>query len=166
VGPALLVLSALAAGYAMWIVRDSTDGEAPAPALAGNGPVGDVLPHEPALRNNPLELNSAFLFALLFVVISIATKYTLLKFQDLGLRVLSFVVGFSDITPFVVSVLQGDLGLGTTQILQAIIIASASNNLMKLTYAYIFGARKTANLAALGMGPLALISFLYVAVAL
>jgi uncharacterized membrane protein (DUF4010 family) len=166
VGPALLVLSALAAGYAMWIVRDRADAEAPAPVLAGNGPVGDVLPHEPALRNNPLELNSAFLFALLFVVISIATKYTLLKFQDLGLRVLSFVVGFSDITPFVVSVLQGDLGLGTTQILQAIIIASASNNLMKLTYAYIFGARKTANLAALGMGPLALISFLYVAVAL
>jgi uncharacterized membrane protein (DUF4010 family) len=166
VGPALLVLSALAAGYAMWIVRDRTDAEAPAPALAGSGPVGDALPHEPALRNNPLELNSAFLFALLFVVISIATKYTLLKFQDLGLRVLSFVVGFSDITPFVVSVLQGDLGLGTTQILQAIIIASASNNLMKLTYAYIFGARKTANLAALGMGPLALISFLYVAIAL
>ena len=112
-------------------------------------------PPEPALRNNPLELNSAFLFALLFVVISIATKYTLLQFQDLGLRVLSFVVGFSDITPFVVSVLQGDLGLGTPQILQAIIIASASNNLMKLIYAYVFGTRKTANLAALGMGPLA-----------
>jgi uncharacterized membrane protein (DUF4010 family) len=80
--------------------------------------------------------------------------------------VLSFVVGFSDITPFVVSVLQGDLGLGTAQILQAIIIASASNNLMKLIYAYVFGTRKTANLAALGMGPLAVISLIYVAIAL
>jgi uncharacterized membrane protein (DUF4010 family) len=99
-------------------------------------------------------------------VISIATKYTLSEFKDLGLRVLSFVVGFSDITPFVVSVLQGDLGLGTAQILQAIIIASASNNLMKLIYAYVFGTRQTANLAALGMGPLAVISLVYVAIAL
>ena len=165
VGPALLLLSALAAGYAIWIVNDRRGGLTATLGVGDEGQVGDVGPLEPALRNNPLELNSAFLFALLFVVISMATKYTLLKFQDFGLRVLSFVVGFSDITPFVVSVLQGDLGLGTVQIMQAIIIASASNNLMKLTYAYIFGARKTANLAALGMGPLALISFLYVAVA-
>lgn len=167
VGPALLVLSALAAGYAMWIVKDQPSAIATdvAQADAGNGQGGDAVP-EPALRNNPLELNSAFLFAVLFVVISIATKYTLSEFKDLGLRVLSFVVGFSDITPFVVSVLQGDLGLGTAQILQAIIIASASNNLMKLIYAYLFGTRKTANLAALGMGPLAVISLVYVAIAL
>ena len=164
VGPALLLLSALAAGYAVWIVGDRKRAKASAPV--GPGQAGDALPEEPALRNNPLELNSAFLFAFLFVVISMATKYTLLKFHDAGLRVLSFVVGFSDITPFVVSVLQGDLGLGTAQILQAIVIASASNNLMKLIYAYVFGTRKTANLAALGMGPLALLSLLYVAVVL
>ena len=104
-------------------------------------------------------------FSLLFVLISIATKYTLAEFKDVGLRVLSFIVGFSDITPFVVSVLQGDLGIGTAQILQAIVIASASNNLMKLVYAYAFGTRVAANLAALGMGPLAVLSLLYVAIA-
>jgi uncharacterized membrane protein (DUF4010 family) len=165
VGPALLVLSALAATYALWIVRPRAVTDAAIPSGAGEVHLADAVP-EPALRNNPLELNSAFLFALLFVIISIATKYTLLQFHDHGLRVLSFVVGFSDITPFVVSVLQGDLGLGTAQILQAIVIASASNNLMKLIYAYVFGTRRTANLAAIGMGPLALISFVYAAIAL
>jgi len=36
---------------------------------------------------------------------------------------------------------------------------------MKLVYAYAFGTRATANLAALGMGPLAVLSLLYVAIA-
>jgi uncharacterized membrane protein (DUF4010 family) len=164
VGPALLVLSALAAGYALWVVKDQPSAVATDAAGAANGQGGDGAP-EQELRNNPLELNSAFLFAVLFVLISIATKYTLAEFKDLGLRVLSFVVGFSDITPFVVSVLQGDLGIGTAQILQAIVIASASNNLMKLVYAYAFGTRAAANLAALGMGPLAALSLLYLAIA-
>ena len=65
---------------------------------------------EPALRKNPLELNSALLFAFMFVVVSMATKYTLLYYKGLGLRMLSFLVGCSDITPFVISVLQGNLG--------------------------------------------------------
>ena len=55
---------------------------------------------------------------------------------------LSFVVGFSDITPFVVSLLQGDLGIGDRQIVQAIVIASASNNLLKLAYTYLLGTRR------------------------
>ena len=83
------------------------------------------------------------------------------NFQDLGLRMLSFVVGFSDITPFVVSVLQGNLGIGDAQILQAIIIASASNNLLKTAYTYMFGSRRTANLAAPGMLGLAIPAIVY-----
>jgi uncharacterized membrane protein (DUF4010 family) len=158
----------LAAGYALWLIRDPS-GAAGARAGADGGTVGNAGEGgttEPALRSNPLELNSALLFAVLFVVISIATKYALAEYKDPGLRVLSFVVGFSDITPFVVSVLQGDLGLGSAQILQAIVIASASNNLMKLIYAYVFGTRAMAKLAALGMGPLAVLSLVYIAIAL
>ena len=57
---------------------------------------------------------------------------------------------------------QGRTAGGTAQFDNCSAIASASNNLMKLIYAYVFGTRKTANLAALGMGPLALLSLLYV----
>lgn len=165
VAPALLFLSALAAGYAVWIRKDrrSLPPAPPAEAVPQDAP-GEGSDHatEPALRKNPLEINSALLFAFMFVVISLATKYVLINFKGLGLQMLSFLVGCSDITPFVVSVLQGDLGIGSTQILQAIVIASASNNLLKMAYTYLFGTRRTANLAAVGMGSLALLSILYV----
>jgi uncharacterized membrane protein (DUF4010 family) len=164
VGPALLLLSSLAAGYAVWVRKDRR-GIQPPP---GPDPQAEQITQggnesaEPALRKNPLEINSALLFAFMFVVISLATKYVLIQFQGLGLQMLSFVVGCSDITPFVVSVLQGDLGIGTPQILQAIVIASASNNMLKMAYTYLFGNRRTANLAAVGMGSLAALSLLYV----
>ncbi len=168
VGPALLTLSGLAAGYALWVRKDRRAGAAVETASTVEAPAAADAPEapEPALRRNPLEINSALFFGIMFVVIALATKYTLVHFQDLGLRMLSFLVGCSDITPFVVSVLQGNLGLGTPQILQAIIIASASNNLLKLAYTYLFGTRRTANLAAIGMGALAALSFLYVLFAL
>ena len=170
VGPALLVLAGLAAGYALWIRQDAS---APATIIPPEPPAleegtGSLPPEgeEPALRKNPLEINSALLFAFMFVAVSLATKYVLLYYKGMGLRLLSFVVGCSDITPFVVSVLQGNLGIGTTQVLQAIIIASASNNLLKVAYTYMFGTRRTANHAALGMVPLAALSILYAILAL
>ena len=102
----------------------------------------------------------------MFVAVSLATKYVLIYYKGLGLRMLSFVVGCSDITPFVVSVLQGNLGIGSSQVMQAIIIASASNNLLKVAYTYMFGTRRTANLAAKGMVTLAVLSLVYAVFAL
>lgn len=152
--PALLALSVLAAAYSYalryWSPRVSSDDES-----------GAELTAEPELSKNPLEINSAVLFAVLFAVVSFATKYALEYFDDLGLRMLSFVVGFSDITPFVVSLLQGSFGIGEHQILQAVVIASASNNLLKTAYAYLFGSRTAANLAAPGMIGLAAASIVY-----
>jgi len=168
VGPALLVLAGLAAAGALWIRRDqgtSTPDLVEDVALeAVEGTVAEG--EEPALRKNPLEINSALFFAFMFVAVSLATKYVLLYYKGMGLRMLSFVVGCSDITPFVVSVLQGNLGIGTPQIMQAIIIASASNNLLKVAYTYMFGTRRTANLAAMGMVPLAILSILFAVLAL
>ena len=166
VGLALLALSALAAGYGVWLSLNASKA-APAPVLVPategtpGADIGTVDPAEPALRKNPLELNSALLFAFLFLAVSFVTKVALVYFKDVGLRMLSFIVGFSDITPFVMTVLQGNLGIGSTQILQAIIIASASNNMLKVAYSYLFGARRTANLAAIGMSSLAALSVVY-----
>jgi uncharacterized membrane protein (DUF4010 family) len=114
---------------------------------------------------NPLELNAALLFAFMFVSVAFITKFVLLYFHAAGLRLLSFLVGASDIVPFVVSVLQGNLGLAEGQILHAIVIATASNNLMKAVYVYIFGNRRTAHLTGIGMAALAVLSFFYVLVA-
>jgi uncharacterized membrane protein (DUF4010 family) len=165
VGPALVALSSLAAGYALWLRRrHPVEGAAVVTSVPGPGG-GDVTV-APALRRNPLELSAAVVFAVLFSVVSFATKYVLEYFKDAGLRMLSFVVGFSDITPFVVSLLQGNFGIGDRQIVQAVIIASASNNLLKMVYTYLFGSRLTANLVAPGMIGLVILSFLYAAVGL
>ena len=50
--------------------------------------------------------------------------------------------------------------------MQAIVIASASNNLLKLAYTYALGSRRTANLAAPGMLALVVVSLLYAVVGL
>jgi uncharacterized membrane protein (DUF4010 family) len=160
VGPALVALSSLAAGYALWL-RRLRPVTAASEVLSTPGPGGGDVAVEPALRRNPLELNAAVLFAVLFAVVAFATKYVLEYFKDIGLRVLSFVVGFSDITPFVVSLLQGSFGIGDRQIVQAVVIASASNNVLKMAYTYVFGSRRTANLAAPGMIGLVILSMLY-----
>jgi len=157
VAPVLVALAAVAAGYALWVRRRHDQRAQP---FSGSGENGDAAP-ETAMRRNPLELTSAFVFALLYAVLSLVTKVTLENFEELGLRMLSFVVGFSDITPFVVSLLQGSFGIGEGQILKAIVIASASNNLLKTAYAYAFGSRVTARLAAPGMLALAGVSLAY-----
>ncbi len=170
VGPALVILALLAAAYGIWIRRNSQESVLVAQEAPPSTPEALLEPgmepvpgetEEPALRKNPLEINSALFFAFMFVAVSLATKYALILYQGMGLRMLSFVVGCSDITPFVVSVLQGNLGIGTAQVLQAIIIASASNNMLKVAYTYMFGTRRTANLAAMGMVTLAALSVIY-----
>jgi uncharacterized membrane protein (DUF4010 family) len=158
VGPALLALAGLAASYAFYLRRRGAT-----PPIAAEATRHTV---EPELRKNPLELNSALLFAVMYAVVSVVTKYALDYYKDMGLRMLSFVVGFSDITPFVVSVLQGSYGIGEAQVVQAVVIASASNNLLKTAYTFTFGSRQTARLAAPGILGLAVLSVLYAVVGL
>ena len=59
---------------------------------------------------NPLEITAAAFFALLFVVISIATEWARAHFGAAGVDTLAAVVGFTDIDPFVLSIAQGGSG--------------------------------------------------------
>ncbi len=149
--PPFLVLSALTAGWAFWGCRNRVPESQETEA--------SVVMKE----RNPLELNAAFLFAVMFIAVALVTKYVLLYFHDMGLRMLSFLVGASDIVPFIVSILQGNLGISETQILQSVLIATASNNVMKAVYVLVFGHRRTARLCAIGLGGTAVLSFAYVA---
>jgi uncharacterized membrane protein (DUF4010 family) len=90
--------------------------------------------HE-AVAANPLDLPVAFLFAILFLVFAAATNFVTQHFGAGGLHVLSFAVGFSDIDPFIFSLLDGKFQVGLGAIVSAVIIASASNNLLKAAYA-------------------------------
>jgi uncharacterized membrane protein (DUF4010 family) len=100
---------------------------------------------------NPLEIGAAALFALLFVVISMATEWARAHFGAAGVDTLAAVVGFTDIDPFVLSLAQGGTGAMPVPVAAtAILIAIASNNVLKASYAVIFaGWRASLNAAAL-----------------
>lgn len=125
--PPLGVLAVAALACALWL-RPRRSGAAPAQT-----------PAEPV--QHPLEMTAAILFAVVFAAVSAATKYTLAHFPEHGLRWLAFAVGFSDITPFVVSVLQGDLGISGAVLVQSLVIATASNNVLKAAYLWSAGSR-------------------------
>jgi uncharacterized membrane protein (DUF4010 family) len=94
------------------------------------------------IDNNPLELGTAFLFAGLFVVMMTITTYVTKYYGDSGLHILSFVVGFTDIDPFILSLLTGKYAISQTQLISAIMIAAGSNNLLKAIYSLWFGGKE------------------------
>jgi uncharacterized membrane protein (DUF4010 family) len=83
------------------------------------------------------------LFAILFVLMIVVTRQVIMHFGKSGLDVLSFAVGFTDIDPFILSLLNGHYqGVGPGQVSGAILIAAGSNNILKAGYASVFGRRK------------------------
>jgi len=91
---------------------------------------------------NPLELRTAFVFAGLFVLMMVVTHFVIGHYGNGGLQILSFVVGFTDIDPFILSLLTGKYTVTQTELVTAIMIAAGSNNLLKAVYALWFGGLK------------------------
>lgn len=99
---------------------------------------------------NPLELNAAALFAVLFVIISVLSSWVKSRFGEAGIEVLAAVVGVTDIDPFVLSIAQGVAApLPIAAAAAAVLIAGASNNLLKAGYAAAFAGVR-ASLPAAG----------------
>lgn len=90
---------------------------------------------------NPLQLGAALLFAVLFVAVTLATTFARTHFGLPGLDGLAATVGVTDINSFVLSVVQGN-GYASLDVAAAILIASASNNVLKAIYAFAFGAKR------------------------
>jgi uncharacterized membrane protein (DUF4010 family) len=111
---------------------------------------------------NPLELSAAFLFALLFVILLAATHYATLYLGRGGVYGLATLTGLSDITPFVLGLTQTPGTPPLNVAAAAILIAAASNSVVKGVYAFAFADRKTGKqalalllaLAVLGLLPL------------
>jgi len=97
---------------------------------------------------NPLELGTAFVFAFLFVAMMVITHYVTNHFGNIGLKILSFIVGFTDIDPFILSILTGKFHISVNSLASAIVIAAGSNNILKAFYALIF-SKKIAKTSAI-----------------
>jgi len=113
--------------------------------------------------NNPLELITAFLFALLFLAMMVATQLAVTYLGRAGVNILAAVMGVTDVDPFIMGMTQAAGSLTPLKAAgAAVLIAAASNNLMKGIYSYSLADRKTGiqslalltTLAALGLVPL------------
>jgi uncharacterized membrane protein (DUF4010 family) len=112
---------------------------------------------------NPLELRVAFLFALLFLAMLVATKLALVYLGKAGLYTLAALMGVTDVTPFIMGITQS-AGAETSLPVAAagIVISAASSNVVKGIYAYFLADRRAgiqslfllAALAVLGLVPL------------
>jgi uncharacterized membrane protein (DUF4010 family) len=117
-------------------------------------PATDAAAASPA---NPLELSAAFIFAALFVAISLASAWARSEFGEGGLFALAAIVGFADIDPFVLSIAAGGAapltpGVGAA----AILVAASSNNVLKAAYALAFAGGRAAAAPAAVLALLAL----------
>jgi len=93
---------------------------------------------------NPLEFKVALLFAILFVIFTVITKYTIEYFGTQGLNVLSIIVGVTDITPFLLTLFGGGYPVSEAAIGMATFQAIISSNVSKVFFGIAFsGNRKT-----------------------
>ena len=110
---------------------------------------------------NPLELTTAFLFALVFLVMLVATQLAVTYLGKGGVDTLAAIMGVSDVDPFIMGLTQAAGTVTPVKLAAgAIMIAAASNNIIKGIYAYSLGGRKTGGLSltflvALALGGLA-----------
>lgn len=128
--PYLLVMAVVAAGVALYLHT-----KRPAPVT------GEV---EEEDSSNPLEFKVALIFAVLFVIFTVATHYTLMYAGTGGLTLLSFISGFSDITPFILNLLQGTGGVATLVITACSMQAIISNIAVNMCYGLFFAGKKSA----------------------
>jgi uncharacterized membrane protein (DUF4010 family) len=112
---------------------------------------------------NPLELLTAFLFAALFLAMLIATQLAVTYLGKAGVNTLAVIMGVTDVDPFIMGLTQAAGTLTPLKVAAgAILIAAASNNLVKGIYAFSLADRKTgvqsllflAGLAVAGLVPL------------
>ena len=144
-----LVLAGLAVGVG-WLWTRGTDATAQ----------GVQREFEP---KNPLELLAAFVFAALFLGMLVATQLAATYLGKAGVNTLAAVMGVTDVDPFIMGMTQAAGSLTPMKVAAAaVLIAAASNNLIKGIYAYSLADRKTGlqslallmGLAAAGLIPL------------
>jgi uncharacterized membrane protein (DUF4010 family) len=145
-GPSFAVLAVLAIGTGwLWSRRRAPDAH-------------EV--HREYDPKNPLDLRVAFTFAALFLAMLVATHWAIAHLGKTGVYSLAGIMGVVDVDPFILGMTQSTASLSLAA--GGILIAAASNNLVKGAYAFALSDRKTGveslslliGLAALGLAPL------------
>ncbi len=112
---------------------------------------------------NPLELGSAFLLGIVFLVVLVATNFALIHLGSGGIYAMAVISGLAPVDPFIMGLTQTAGNLTSMGLAVAgVIVAAASNNFAKAFIALALADRKTGRqslilmlaLTALGLLPL------------
>lgn len=143
-----LLLLAVAACLAGWLWTRRTDKAVPAVQQS----------QEP---KNPLELTTAFLFALLFLAMLVITQLAVRYLGKAGVDTLAAIMGVSDVDPFIMGLTQAAGTITAVKVAAgAILIAASSNNIIKGIYAYSLADRPTGRQSLIFLASLALAGLL------
>ncbi len=147
--PSFLALGVLAIGAGwFWSRRHDASGQAV---------------QDPVQPRNPLELRAALLFALLFLVMLIATQLASVYLGHAGVYALSAVMGLTDVDPFIMGMTQASAAVTPATVAATeILVAAASNSMAKAVYAFFLSSRAAGlqsaglllGLSVLGLAPL------------
>ena len=108
-----------------------------------NNPPDDNHEANLASSKNPLEFKTAAVFGALFVVFALITDFVLKTYGSAGITSLAFIVGVTDIDPFLLNLLQQKEEIGHMIIALAILNATNSNNILKMIYAISLSSKKS-----------------------
>jgi uncharacterized membrane protein (DUF4010 family) len=148
IGLALALLPGFAIGAAAGVVGGWL--------LASRGERSESPDRSPQPKVNPLELTTALIFTAVFVALMVLTTLARESLGRGGLYALAGIVGVANIDPFVLSVIQPHaVTLPLHVAATAVIIAAASNNVIKAVYARSFADRVTGRRAAVSLVGLA-----------
>jgi len=101
-------------------------------------------------HSNPLEFKIAIMFAALYLLFSALTQLTLHYLGTAGLTGLSFLVGFTDIDPFLLNLFQATHNISLAMMGAATLQAMFSNNLLKMVYSLILSVKRVRKLVTWG----------------
>ncbi len=108
---------------------------------------------------NPLEFKTALIFGALFTFFAFLSQYVMEHYGDMGMGILSLIVGVTDIDPYLLSIFQSGENIALKVIVVSTILATTSNNIAKMSYALILGTKEIKRNVILGFGILIVTGF-------
>ena len=113
---------------------------------------------------NPLELSSAFLFGIQYVVITLFVYYANIYLGTKGLLITGFISGLADVDAINISMSKLSLvQINPSMAAIVILLAILSNTIFKLGVSYIKGSKKLRKQVLIGLTPSIIIALLGIA---
>jgi len=114
----------------------------------------EVAPNALEPQKNPLEFKTALVFGALFIFFAIITNYVVKLYGARGVNGLAYIVGVTDIDPFIINLFQQKPGFGTSITSIAVINAITSNNILKMIYSLVLSDKSLRMKIIIGFGAL------------